>query len=392
MGKRVIIIILDGVGVGELPDAAKYQDEGSNTLGNLAETVGGLSLPTLESLGLGKIIQVKGMDHDRPALGAYGKMAEASPGKDSTTGHWEICGVILSKPFATYPNGFPTELIEEFEKRIGRKTIGNVAASGTEIIEKLGTEHIKTGYPIIYTSADSVFQIAAHKEVIPLMDLYRYSEIARKLLNGSYDVGRVIARPFVGKPGAFKRTSERKDYSIVPPEPTLLDVVKGKGFEVWAIGKVDDLFGHQGYTKSIHSVINDDCMKFLDESLDKVKHGVIIATLVQFDMDWGHRNDPKSFHQGLLDFDRQLGILIKRFQDEDLVFITADHGCDPTTPSTDHSREYVPVLVFGTVCEHNVNLGTRSSFTDLAQTANDYFGFRKLRHGKSFFPEISKAN
>ncbi len=392
MGKRVVIIILDGVGVGELPDAAKYHDEGSNTLGNLAESIGGLVLPTLESLGLGKIIKIKGIKNDLMSLGAYGKMSEISTGKDSTTGHWEICGLILNRPFATYPQGFPKEFIKKFEKKIGRKTIGNIAASGTEIIEKLGAQHLKTGDPIVYTSADSVFQIAAHKEVIPLSELYRICEIARSLLNGEYNVARVIARPFIGQSGSFTRTAERRDYSIAPPEPTLLDYALEEKYEVWAIGKIDDLFGHRGYTKSIHSVINNDCMRFLEESLNQLKEGIIITNLVQFDMDWGHRNDVNKFYQGLIDFDQRLSHMLKKFSQDDLIFITADHGCDPTTPSTDHSREYVPLFAFGPKFKKDINLGTRNSFTDLAQTAAQYLDIEGLKYGQGFLKEILKIN
>ncbi len=387
----MVVIILDGVGIGELPDAFKYQDEGSNTLGNLAEAVGGCHLPVLESLGMGKIIRIKGLKNSIEAIASYGKMAEVSPGKDSTTGHWEICGVILNRPFATYPDGFPEKLIKEFEKRIGRKTLGNIPASGTEIIEKLGPKHIETGYPIIYTSADSVFQIAAHKEIIPLDELYRMCEIARTLLNGEYNVARVIARPFTGKPGNFKRTPERKDYSITPPESTLLDLAVKKGYEVWVIGKVDDLFGHRGYTKSFHSVNNHECMKLLNDVLSNLKEGIIIVNLIQFDMDWGHRNDIKNFYQGLQDFDQHLKQTMKHFKRDDLIFITADHGCDPTTLSTDHSREYVPLLVWGERFKSNINLGVRKTFADLARTAAEYLNIMGLKNGQSFYPEILKT-
>ncbi len=392
MGKRVVIIILDGVGVGALPDAHKYQDEGSNTLGNLADSIKGLFLPTLESLGLGKVIKIKGIKNNGTALAAYGKMAEVSPGKDSISGHWEICGIILPEPFPTYPKGFPPEIINEFERGIARKIIGNYPASGTEIIEKLGPTHMKTGQPIVYTSADSVFQVAAHKDVITLRELYHMCEIARRILRGKHNVARVIARPFTGLPGSFKRTSERRDYSIKPLEPTLLDQAIAKGLEVLAIGKIDDLFGREGYTRSIHSVKNNECMKFLEESLHQFGEGIIICNLVQFDMDWGHRNDIKGFHDGLLDFDQRLDMLIKKVGADDLIFITADHGCDPTTPSTDHSREYVPLLSFGPKFQTGVNLGVRNSFADLAQTAAEYLNIGGLKHGKSFFQEIFKVN
>lgn len=392
MGKRVIIIILDGVGVGALPDAPQYHDEGSDTLGNIARALGGLRLPTMERLGLGNIADIPGVRPCQDADASFGRMAELSPGKDSTSGHWELCGVILERPFATFPDGFPSELIKDFERKIGRKTLGNVAASGTEIIERLGAEHMKTGCPIVYTSADSVFQIAAHKEVVSLGELYRWCTIVRALLNGEYNVGRVIARPFIGRPGSFQRTPERKDYSIPPPESTLLDLALARGYEVLAIGKVDDLFSHRGYTRSIHGVVNAECMNELARAVDSAPPGIIIANLVQFDMDWGHRNDIAAFYQGLIDFDDRMGRLIDKFAEDDLVFITADHGCDPTTPSTDHSREYVPLLAFGRKFKAGVNLGLRQSFADLARTAAAYLDIPGLKNGKSFLQEISKVN
>lgn len=392
MGKRVIIIILDGVGVGELPDASQYHDEGSDTLGNLARTLGGLRLPTMERLGLGNIAKIAGVRPCQDAQASFGRMAELSPGKDSTSGHWELCGVVLERPFATFPDGFPSELITDFERMIGHESLGNVAASGTEIIERLGDEHMKTGSPIVYTSADSVFQIAAHKEVVPLDELYRWCTIARSLLDGEYNVGRVIARPFTGKPGAFRRTAERKDYSLAPPQPTLLDRAKAQGLEVWLVGKVDDLFGHRGYTKSFHSVINEECMNLIERSLAGLSSGLVVSNLVQFDMDLGHRNDAYHFYAGLQSFDARLEELLPEFGPDDLVFITADHGCDPTTPSTDHSREYVPLLALGKMFQGGIDLGTRKSFADLARTAADHLQIEGLTNGESFYQKILKIN
>ncbi len=384
---RVFLIILDGVGIGELPDAAKYGDEGSNTLVNLAEAVGGLFLPNLERLGLGNIAPIKGLNSVPSPLGCYGVMHEASPGKDSTSGHWEIAGVILKQPFPTYPNGFPPEVIREFEKRIGRKVLGNKPASGTEIIKELGDEHIQTGKPIVYTSADSVFQIAAHEEVIPPEELYRMCEIAREILKGEHSVGRVIARPFVGTSGSFTRTPRRKDFSLPPPEPTLVDILSDAGYDVVSIGKVSNLFANRGFTERIPSASNSETMERILEIARRGGTGLIFATLVDFDMLWGHRNDPAGFKQGLEEFDSQLGVLIETIKPEDVVFITADHGCDPTTPSTDHSREQVPLLGFGSTVRKGVDVGIRKTFADLGATIGEIFGV-KTQYGTSFLEEI----
>ncbi|MEO0067540.1 MAG: phosphopentomutase [candidate division WOR-3 bacterium] len=387
---RAIIIVLDGVGCGELPDAGRFNDCGSNTLAHLADAVGGLFLPNLARLGLGNIIRIKGVPAQKKPEAAYGKMAEKSAGKDSTTGHWEIAGIITREPFPVFPDGFPPDLIRGFESRIGRRVIGNVAASGTEIINRLGEEHLKTGFPIVYTSADSVFQIAAHIDVIPVKELYRFCEIARELLTGPYRVARVIARPFAGRPGSFYRTAERKDFSLPPPERTLLDNVKEAGLEVFGIGKIDDLFAGQGLTKNHHSVNNEECIDFIFSALKENKPGLIFANLVQFDMEWGHRNDPKGFAKGLMDFDSRLNEILLALKPSDILFITADHGCDPTTKSTDHSREYVPLLVYGEKAKPGIDLGTRETFADLGATAAEFLGVKPTSAGKSFLNKIIK--
>ena len=387
---RVIIFVLDGVGCGELPDAERFHDCGSNTLGNLALATGELNLPNLTRLGLGNILEIKGVPAQRQPAAAFGKMAEKSAGKDSTTGHWEIAGVITSEPFPVFPDGFPQSLIREFEERIGRRVLGNVAASGTEIIKQLGVEHLQTGFPIVYTSADSVFQVAAHIEVIPLEELYRMCKIARELLTGRYRVARVIARPFAGEPGSFYRTPQRRDFSCPPPMPTLLDNVKAAGMGVVAVGKIDELFAGQGITRSFHSVKNEECLEFTRKILNQVEPGLLFVNLVQFDMDWGHRNDPFGFARGLEQFDQALSEIIPALQPEDLMFITADHGCDPTTPSTDHSREYVPLLVYGLKIQPGVNLGVRETFADLGQTAAEFLGVSPTPAGSSFLKAIKK--
>ena len=387
---RVVILLLDGVGIGELPDASEYGDQGSNTLANLALAVGGLELPTLQDLGLGNIAPIKGITPARKPSGSFGKMAERSPGKDSTTGHWEIAGVILDRPFPVYPEGFPQDLIEEFERRINRKVIGNQPASGTVIIEQLGEEHLRTKRPIVYTSADSVFQIAAHVDVIPIDELYQICMVAREFLVGKDNIARVIARPFEGKPGSFRRRPERKDFSLPPPGPTLFDRVKNAGEETVAIGKVDEIFSFQGIKRAHHAVHHKECMRFIEEELKATETGLIFANFVQFDMEWGHRNNPDGFYDGLTDFDRWLSTLLPKFREDDLIFITADHGNDPTTPSTDHSREYVPLITYGQAFKSGVNLGTRESFADLGQTAAQYLGVNGLKDGKGFIKEISQ--
>jgi phosphopentomutase len=386
--KRVILIILDACGIGELPDAHLYGDEGSNTIVNTAKAVGGLKLPNLEKLGLGSIESIPGVSSGRESLGNYGKMAELSAGKDSTSGHWEIMGLVLEKPFPVYPDGFPPEIIGPFEKAIGSKILGNKPASGTEIIKDLGEEHTRTGRPIVYTSADSVFQIAAHEEIVPVDKLYEICVKARKILTGEHGVARVIARPFVGKPGSFKRTERRKDFSLPPPEETVLDMLKKNGVPVIGIGKIEDLFAGRGLTESTHTKSNSDGMDKLVGAMKKFERGLLFINLIDFDMLWGHRNDPQAFATGLGDFDRRLPEVLNLLGPEDLLVITADHGCDPTTPSTDHSREYVPLLVYGKSIRNNVNLGIRMSFSDVGKTVADIFGVPGTGNGTSFLREM----
>ena len=386
--KRLVLLVLDSVGVGELPDAHLYGDEGSNTLGNVAEAVGGLNMPHAQKLGLGNIIPVKGVPPTDQPQAAWGKMAELSKGKDTTTRHWEIAGLILKAPFPTYPDGFPPELMAEFERRIGRKTLGNYPASGTVIIDELGEEHLKTGFPIVYTSADSVFQIAAHEEVVPLEQLYGWCRIARELLTGPHAVARVIARPFVGRPGAFQRTANRQDFSVAPFGPTILDALTNSGIPVYGVGKISDIFAGQGITEAVPSKSNQQGMDRLVELLAaKQEDCLIFVNLVDFDMLWGHRNNVEAYAQGLEEFDARLPEIKGALQEGDLLFILADHGCDPTTISTDHSREYVPLLVVGQGVEP-VNLGVRSTFADVAKTAADYFGIPYETVGVSFLREI----
>ena len=374
---RAVLVVLDGVGVGELPDAAAYGDQGSNTLVNVARAAGGLSLPNFGRLGLGNLVTDAGFELagvgacDSP-VASYGRMAQASPGKDTTTGHWEIAGIQLEHPFPTYPAGFPPEIISAFETAIGRRILGNRPASGTEIIKELGEEHMATGSPIVYTSADSVFQIAAHEGVIAPDELYEMCRIARTILTGPHAVGRVIARPFEGGPGHFVRTIRRRDFSLSPPGPTLLDLVVDAGLDVMGCGKIDDIFATRGITLSKHVAGNDDVFDAILSFLDEGRPGLIFANLIDFDMKWGHRNDVEGFAWGLEHVDRRLPELLQRLTNDDLLVMCADHGNDPTTPSTDHSREYVPVLA---MCPRAAGagrsgrpIGVRPTFADLGAT------------------------
>jgi phosphopentomutase len=389
--KRVFIIILDGVGIGELPDADAYGDQGSNTIVNLAGAVNGLEIPNLASLGLGRITRIAGVANNSAIRGAYGKMAEVSPGKDSTTGHWELAGLELEQPFPTYPDGFPAEVLNEFTRQTGLEILGNYAASGTEIIKDLGEEHVKTGKPIIYTSADSVFQIAAHEEVIPIDRLYEICKISREILRGEHQVARVIARPFVGsRRDDFSRTRNRKDFSVKPTGRTILNILQDNGIPTIGIGKINDLYAWDGLSTNIITKTNQQGMEKLDESLGEFPSGLIFANLVDFDMLWGHRNDPQGFKGGLEEFDRWLGPFLEKLSDDDVLFITADHGNDPTTPSTDHSREYVPILAYGADVQAGGEIGTRTSFADLHATVAEVFGVDKNKAGSSFWPEIRK--
>ena len=385
MYNRAIIIVMDSVGVGEMPDAAEYNDQGSDTLGNIARIRGRLYLPNLGSLGLGNIHKIKGVPPVDLPQGLYGKMAEASKGKDTTTGHWEIAGVISKTAFPTYPDGFPPEVMDAFENAIGVKTLGNYPASGTEIIEKLGEEHMKTGYPIVYTSADSVFQIAAHEEIIPLERLYEICKIARKQLDGKHRVGRVIARPFLGKPGSFYRTRNRHDYAVSPPEDTLLNYLAREQFDVIGVGKIKDIFNGSGITDSYYMKDNLDGLKVTAELILKKNRGLIFLNLVDFDMIYGHRNDVEGYAAALEEMDAYLPKILNSLRHDDVLFITADHGCDPTTTSTDHSREYVPLLVYSPSLKRGANLGTRKTFADIAKTIGDLLGLPdKIKNGESF--------
>ncbi len=388
---RVCLIVLDSVGIGELPDAAQFGDEGSHTLRHAAESVGGLSVPHLERLGLGCIEPIPGVGCPQQPQAAYGKMAELAAGKDTTTGHWELAGVVLDKPFPVYPHGFPPEVIEPFEAAIGRKVLGNKPASGTVIIEELGPEHLRTGRPIVYTSADSVFQIAAHESVIPVEELYRMCETARRILTGPHAVGRVIARPFEGEPGSFRRTPRRRDFSLAPPRPTLLDRLVEAGLSVWAVGKVEDIFAGRGITEAVHTRDNDEGVAATLDLLRRTRQqrGLIFTNLVDFDMLWGHRNDPVAYARGLEAFDRQLPALLAELGERDVLILTADHGNDPVTPSTDHSREYVPLLVTGPAIRPGVALGVRRTFADVAATIAEMLGVpARFDAGESFAARI----
>lgn len=388
MINRVILIVLDSVGVGELPDAAEYRDCGSNTIGNIAKTVADLELVNMRELGLGLIPGAEGIGGTENPKGCYGRMAEKSKGKDTTTGHWEISGLTLDKPFPTYPEGFPKELMAEFERQIGCKTLGNKPASGTVIINELGDEHVQTGYPIVYTSADSVFQIAAHEGVISIERLYEICLIARNMLQGEHGVGRVIARPFEGTSGDYKRTDRRKDYSLEPTEKTMLDIIKENGLEVAAVGKIEDIFAFKGITRSVHTHGNKEGIEQTLEYIKESFKGLIFTNLVDFDMLYGHRNDVRGYANALKEFDSRLPEILETMKEDDLLIITADHGCDPTTPSTDHSREYVPLIVYGKQIKEGVFLGTRDSFADVSATVLDALGINALRHGNSFLEKI----
>lgn len=387
MDRRVVLIILDSLGVGGMDDCHLYGDYGCNTLKNTAAAVGGLTAPNLQRLGLGNIEEVQGIPPVPSPQAAYGRMRERSQGKDTTTGHWEMMGVVLEKPFPVYPQGFPPDLIQAFEQRIGRKTLGNKVASGTEIIQELGERHMQTGYPIVYTSADSVFQIAVHEEVIPLADLYDMCATAREMLTGDHLVGRVIARPFVGRPGRFTRTDHRHDYALHPPE-TILDVLTAHGRPVIGVGKIQDIFAGQGVTRSFPTVGNQDGLDKIASLLPAEPTGLIFANLVDFDQLYGHRNDASGYARAIEEFDRRLPELLSALRDDDILIITADHGCDPTTAGTDHTREFVPLLVWGKHVQP-VDLGVRPTFADVGQTIAGYLQVH-AHHlaGSSFLEEL----
>jgi phosphopentomutase len=390
MINRVVLIVLDSIGVGPLPDAAAFNDAGAATLPHIYAHRGVLDIPNLCSLGLGEIADI-GCE-PTTVLGCYGKMAEQSLNKDTISGHWEIAGVIAKEGFPTYPEGFPPEIIQTFETKIGRKTIGNYPRSGTLILEELGQIHLDTGHPIVYTSADSVFQIAAHEAIIPSETLYRYCRIARKILTGSHSVGRVIARPFKGRPGNFERkNSERKDFPIESPVETLLDILHRRNFFTVGIGKIGDIFGHRGLTEEIHTNNNRDGIEQIHKAMERYKSrkGLIFVNLVDFDMLYGHRRDVEGYASALEQFDGKLPQIIKCMSKQDILIITADHGCDPTYEHhTDHTREYVPLLVYGDTVKKGVDLGIRHTFADCGQTIADLLGADKLLIGKSFKDDI----
>jgi phosphopentomutase len=385
---RVVWIVLDSVGIGAMPDAEAFGDDpASDTLGNLARRRG-LELPNLCAMGLANIKPLDNLSPPARPSGAFGRCTLASPGKDTTTGHWEMVGIHLEKPFPLYPNGFPREILDEFEARIGRKTLGNVPASGTEIIKQLGEEHMRTGAPIVYTSADSVFQIAAHEEVIPIAEQYRICEIAREILRGPHEVGRVIARPFTGAPGHFTRTSNRHDYAVPPPPRMLLDQLAAQGVPVTSVGKIYDVFLGRGIGQSLKTKTNADGMARTMEALGTTPEGLIFVNLVDFDMLFGHRNDPEGYSKALEEVDRWLPELLDRLRGDDLLILTADHGCDPTTVSTDHSREYVPLLAWSRWMRGGVDLGLRASLSDIGQTVAENFG-TSIANGSSFLVELN---
>ncbi len=390
---RIILLIIDACGVGELPDANQYGDLGTATLPHIAASVGGLKMPTCQKLGLGNIADILGIPPVSDPLACFGKMAEKSPGKDSTTGHWEIGGVILSNPFPLFPDGFPGELIDEFRRLTGLDIIGNFAASGTEIIKQLGERHLQTKEVILYTSADSVFQLAAHEDIYPLDRLYEICSAARKLLAGKFAVARVIARPFTGRPGSFTRTAGRKDFSLEPPADTILDIMLSSGFQTLAVGKTFDLFARRGFTSHIEAKSNSQVMERLIEAAwHDTRHSLIFANCVDFDMLWGHRNDTEGFAEGLRQFDHYAAELLNSLKQDDLLIITADHGCDPTVKSsTDHTREYVPLLVYGESIRKGVNLGTRSTFADIAGSVARFFDLQYGFPGTSFIDDVTES-
>lgn len=386
--KRVIILVLDSVGIGEQPDSAAYGDAGSNTLGHIAAMVEGFKLPNLERLGLGCIDGTVGFTATKDPIGCYGKMMQQSSGKDTTTGHWEIAGITLDQAFPLYPDGFPMEIVLRLEDMINTKTLGNYPASGTEIIKVLGQQHVNTGYPIIYTSADSVMQIAAHEEIIPIDRLYEICAMARELLTDEHAVGRVIARPFVGSEGSFVRTDRRRDFSLKPIKKTILDYVTGSGMQVKAVGKIEDIFAGQGITDAVHTHGN---MDGVNKTLDYIRQsfdGIIFTNLVDFDMTFGHRNDVRGYAEALSLFDERVPELLDALAEQDILIITADHGCDPTTAGTDHTREYVPLLVYGKALRKGFNLHIRETFSDIAQTVADVLEIECDFGAKSFYEDV----
>ena len=385
---RVFLIVLDGVGMGALPDADRYGDAGANTLLHVAEQAGKLVLPVMQAHGLGNLLPMPGVQPSLAPRGARARMAEKSPGKDSTTGHWEMMGIALDRAFPTYPDGFPPHLLDRWSEKVQRGWIGNVAASGTEIIARLGAEHQETGRFIVYTSADSVFQVAAHERTVPIEQLYAACRAAREMLTGPHAVGRVIARPFEGEPGAYRRTSRRRDFSLTPPAPTVLDRLQEAGQRVITVGKVDDLFAGRGITDAIHTNSNEEGETILLDLAKRSGEGLVFANLVDFDTQYGHRNDPAGFARALRRFDAFFGEFADRLRGDEMAWITADHGNDPTTPGTDHTREYAPLLVAGPHVRDGVDLGTRATFADLGATLAELFSVTPPRAGESFLSEL----
>lgn len=388
--ERVILVVLDSVGIGALPDAKAFGDEGSNTVGHIAAKVKGFKLPNMEALGLGNIAAEVGIPPSKQPTGAFGRSMEASPGKDTTTGHWEIGGLVMDQPFPSFPDGFPQQFIDAFEKRIGLPTIGNYAASGTVIIERLGDVHVATGYPIVYTSADSVFQIAMHEEVIPIKKQYEICQIAREMLTGPLAVGRVIARPFIGKDGNYTRTQNRRDFSLKPPGKTILDLTKETGLASMGVGKIWDIFAEEGMTDHIKTADNNEGVNRTIEYIQSGKKGLIFTNLVDFDMNFGHRRDPEGYAQCLMDFDKRLPDILKVMEPSDVLMITADHGNDPTFTGTDHTREYVPILVYGQGIQPGASFGTRKTFADMGATVSEWLGLPATKAGTSFANEIAR--
>ncbi len=387
---RVIWMIIDSVGIGALPDSEKFGDVNVNTLGNIVKNYKDIKLPNMLKLGLGNIDGIDSLEGVKSPIGAFGRASEVSKGKDTTTGHWEMTGVLVETPFKTYENGFPKEIIDEFERKTNRKVIGNKPASGTAILDELGEQQMKTGEVIVYTSADSVFQIAAHEEIIPLDELYKMCEIAREIMMGDNAVARIIARPFVGQPGAFERTSNRRDYSLSPFEDTVLDNIKNSNLDVIGVGKIEDIFNKQGITEAIHTKDNMDGVDQTINYMKKENNGLIFTNLVDFDSKYGHRRDVKGYKEALEEFDARIPEILENMEDDDILIINSDHGNDPTYKGTDHTREYIPMLICGKNVKSGFNLGTRSSFADIGATVADLLNVKMPKHGNSFKNDIIK--
>ncbi len=390
--KRVFLVVMDSVGIGEAPDAEKFGDIGSNTLGHIAEKMNGLKMPNMEKLGLGNIGEIKGIEKQQQPLAFYTKMQEASNGKDTMTGHWELMGLHIETPFRVFPEGFPKELIDEIESKTGRKVIGNKPASGTEILDELGAEHMQSGALIVYTSADSVLQIAAHEEVVPLEELYQICEIARELtLDEKYMVGRIIARPFIGNPGEFQRTANRHDYALKPFDRTVMNELKDSGYDVISIGKIEDIFDGEGITKALRTKSNMDGMDKLVDSLKMEFTGLSFLNLVDFDALYGHRRDPIGYGKALEEYDARLQEVFELLTNDDLLIITADHGNDPTHEGTDHTREFVPLLIYSPRMSQGTEIPSRMTFADVGASIADNFNVKAPNHGESFIHELNRG-